>query len=172
MTTCTLSSASWLVLPSAAQPGSSGTSAMNASSSHHAIQAAQVVAVGMRRLGLLQHVQDRLVVLVHQHHDPLAGLPVQGFQQIREAAGCRQVVGYYSQAPFAPASCSMTLASSASGPAKLPPPNLSRTTGWRSDQSWRSWMYSPANSSSLPSNSSFSVSRGRLLPNPRGRDRK
>ena len=73
---------------------------MNASSSHHAIQAAQVVAVGMRRLGLLQHVQDRLVVLVHQHHDPLAGLPVRGFQQIREAAGCRQVVGYYSQASF------------------------------------------------------------------------
>ena len=71
-----------------------------------------------------------------------------------------------------PASCSMTFASSASGPAKLPPPNLSRTTGWRSDQSWRSWMYSPANSSSLPSNSSFSVSRSRLLPNRRGRDRK
>ena len=44
----------------------------------------------------------------------------------------------------------MTLASSRSEFRKVPPPKLSRTTGWRSDQSWPAWMCSPANSSSVP----------------------
>ena len=66
----------------------------------HPVQPAQVVAVGARHLRLLQHVQDRLVVLVHQHRDPLSGLTVQGFQQIGEATCRRQVLGRYPQAPF------------------------------------------------------------------------
>ena len=66
----------------------------------------------------------------------------------------------------------MTFASSMPGCMKVPPPKLSRTTGFRFDQSCRSWMCSPTNSASLPSNTSFKVSRNRLLPNRRGLDRK
>ena len=51
----------------------------------HAVQSAQVVAVGERRLRLLQRVQDRLVELAHQHGDALARLPVQRLQQTAEA---------------------------------------------------------------------------------------
>ena len=65
------------------------------------VQPAQVVAVGARHLRLLhQRVQDRLVVLVHQHHHPLPGLLVQSFQQICEAARRRQVFGCHPVAPF------------------------------------------------------------------------
>ena len=58
------------------------------------------------------------------------------------------------------------------GSLKLPLPKLKRTTGWRTDQSQCSRMASPSNSASLPSNSSLQVSRNRLLPKRRGRDRK
>ena len=63
----------------------------------HAVQAAQVVAVGECCFRSAQYVQDRFVVLVHQHHDSSPRLPVQGFQQVREAAGRGQVFGRHSQ---------------------------------------------------------------------------
>ena len=63
-------------------------------------------------------------------------------------------------------------ASNSPGLLKLPLPKLSRTTGWRFDQFHPSWTAKPLNSSSLPSNSSLSVSTNRLVPKRRGRDRK
>ena len=59
-----------------------------------------------------------------------------------------------------------------SGPLKLPPAKLNRSTGWRTVQSHRSWIARPRNNGSLPSNSSLIVSTSRLLPNRLGRDRK
>ena len=57
----------------------------------NAVQTAQVVAVGARRRRLLQHVQDRLVILVHQDGYGLSALHVQRFQQISKAPRRRQV---------------------------------------------------------------------------------
>ena len=51
------------------------------------VQPAQVVAVGARDLGLVQRVQDRLVVLVHQHDHAPAGLLAQRLEQAAEAHG-------------------------------------------------------------------------------------
>ena len=48
------------------------------------VQPAQEVAVGARHVGRVQHVEDRLVVLVDQHHDPPAGAFVQRLQQMPE----------------------------------------------------------------------------------------
>ena len=59
----------------------------------HAIQAAQVVAVGARHLRHLQRIQDRLVILVHQHRDRLPRLPVQFLQQTAQAARCADPAG-------------------------------------------------------------------------------
>ena len=61
-------------------------------------------------------------------------------------------------------SCSVTSSSRRPGSLNLALPKLSRTTGWRTDHFPRSWICRPENSASLPSNSSFSVSRNRLLP--------
>ena len=58
-----------------------------------AVEAAQVVAVGARHLGNLQRVQDRLVVLVDQHHDRLPGLAVQHLQQRAEASRGADLAG-------------------------------------------------------------------------------
>ena len=55
----------------------------------HPVQSEQVVAVGARHLRLLhQRVQDRLVVLVHQHGDSLPGLLVKSLQQMPKARRC------------------------------------------------------------------------------------
>ena len=51
------------------------------------VQPAQVVAVGARDLGLVQRVQDRLVVLVHQHDHAPAGPLAQRLDQAAEAHG-------------------------------------------------------------------------------------
>ena len=67
----------------------------------HPVQPAQEVPVGARHLRHVhQRVQDRLVVLVHQHRHPPSRLPVQGFQQKGEAARRRQVLGDHPHAPF------------------------------------------------------------------------
>ena len=50
-----------------------------------AVQPAEVVAVGSRDVRLVQRIQDRLVVLVHQHHDPPAGPFAQRLEQAPEA---------------------------------------------------------------------------------------
>ena len=52
-----------------------------------AVQAAQKVAVGAGRVRRLECVEDRLVVLVHQHHDPLPALLVERLDQSCESAG-------------------------------------------------------------------------------------
>ena len=48
------------------------------------IQAAQIVAVGPGHLRGLERIEDRLVVLVHQHHDWVPGLPLQRADQMTE----------------------------------------------------------------------------------------
>ncbi len=68
--------------------------------------------------------------------------------------------------------CAATSVRTSSGAWYLPLLKSRRTTGWRADQSQCSWMCSPSKSGSLPSNSSLQVSRNRLLPKRRGRDRK
>ena len=137
------------------------------------IETAQIVAVGAGRLRRLQRVQDRLVVLVDQHHHPTARAFVQRPDQMGRNAPAR----YRSEASRAPALPRHPVAPSGSC-AGSPPPgsgrgrSRARTTGWRTVQSQWRWMSSPLNSSSLPSNSSPRVSTSRLLPKRRGRGQK
>ena len=56
------------------------------------VDAAHEIAVGPRHVGHFQRVQDRLVVLVHQHRDRLPGRAVQRFQELTETSGNRGVV--------------------------------------------------------------------------------
>ena len=90
----------------------------------------------------------------------------------------RKRAGMESGRALTPASSSMAFSRSvtsvrkSSGPWKCPLPKLTRTTGSRTDQSQCAWMARPSNSASLPSNSSLHVSRNRLLPKHRGRERK
>ena len=49
------------------------------------VQSAQVVAVGLGRFRRPERVEDRLVVLVHEHRHPLACTPVQCPQQVLES---------------------------------------------------------------------------------------
>ena len=49
------------------------------------VQAAQVVAIGSRDVGLLQRVQDRLVAFVDQHRDPLPGPAMKRPDQVAES---------------------------------------------------------------------------------------
>ena len=51
-------------------------------------------------IGRIEGIQDRLVVLVDQHHDPPPRLPMQSLQQRREAAGRRRVVAGHPRTPF------------------------------------------------------------------------
>ena len=60
----------------------------------HPVQPAQVVAVGARHLRGVQHIQDRLVVLVDQHHDGLPDLPAQRPDQMTEPDRCGVVPGH------------------------------------------------------------------------------
>ena len=57
------------------------------------VQATQKVTVRAGDLAHLQRVEDRLVVLVHQHHDPPPGSQVQCLQQILESQGRDVVAG-------------------------------------------------------------------------------
>ena len=63
----------------------------------HSVQAAQEVAIGARQFPILQRVQDRLVVLVDQHHHALPGLPVQGADQVSEPLRCGLVAGSHAR---------------------------------------------------------------------------
>ena len=63
----------------------------------HVERRQQLLRAHLRRL---QRVQDRLVVLVDQHRDPLSGLTVQCLQQIGESARSRQVFGYHPRPPL------------------------------------------------------------------------
>ena len=58
----------------------------------HRIEAAQEVPIGAGDVRRLQRIQNRLVVLVHQHHYPLSGPAVQRREQRGEAPGGRGVV--------------------------------------------------------------------------------
>ena len=87
-------------------------------------------------------------------------------------AGALTARGSISASTSRSSNWSITSSCRVPGSLKSALPKLIRTTGWRFDHSQLSWMCSPRNSGSLPSNNSFSVSRNRLLPNRRGRDRK
>ena len=65
-----------------------------------AVQAAQKVAVGAGCVRRLERVEDRLVVLVHQHHDPLSALLVERLDQSCQSAGKRCVGAGESGPPF------------------------------------------------------------------------
>ena len=60
---------------------------MGIASLERPVQSAQVVPVGLRSLRIVYRVQDRLVVLVHQHDHSPPATAVQRFQQRREAPG-------------------------------------------------------------------------------------
>ena len=49
------------------------------------VQAAQVVAMGAGDTGVLQRVQNRLVVLVDQHHHAALQLPVERLDEVAKA---------------------------------------------------------------------------------------
>ena len=57
------------------------------------VEAAQVVPVGPGHVGLIQGVQDRLVVFVNQHDNGPASLPVQRPDQVAEASRRGVVTG-------------------------------------------------------------------------------
>ena len=61
------------------------------------VEAPEEVPVGAGRLGEVQCIENRLVVLVHQHHDAVARVPVQGPQQIAESLGRRIVPGLHAR---------------------------------------------------------------------------
>ena len=64
------------------------------------IQSAQIVTVGAGDPRRVEHVQNRLVVLVDQHHDALPRLVVEGFEQSGEASGRGAVLASHARAPF------------------------------------------------------------------------
>ena len=103
-----------------------------------------------------------------RHHHPLSGLAVQGPDQVSEPLRRRVVAGTHAPPAL---QCHPTAL-----PGWRPDRPAPRSGGRRSSAATpdadptsvqRSWMYKPANSSSLPSNSSLSVSRNRLFPNRR-----
>ena len=68
-----------------ADPGQEGEADVGVAGLDRPIEPAQIVPVPARDRGSLQRVQDRLVVLVHQHHDALPGPRVQRAKQLAEA---------------------------------------------------------------------------------------
>ena len=68
-----------------AHPGDEGELHVSVAVLDRAVQAAQVVTVRFRDIRLVQRVQNRFVVLVHQHDHPPARLPVQRGQEAGEA---------------------------------------------------------------------------------------
>ena len=76
-----------------AHPGDEGELHVGVAGLERAVQPAQVVAVGPRPVRLVQRVQDRLVVLVHEHHDAPAGAFVQRLEQAAEAHRGAAVMG-------------------------------------------------------------------------------
>ena len=61
------------------------------------IEAAEEVSVGARHVRLVQCIEDRVVVLVHQHHHSLSGPAVQRREQRGEASGSRGVFGGHAR---------------------------------------------------------------------------
>ena len=126
----------------------------------------------------LQRIQNRLVVFVDQHGHRAAPAWLCNSASNRCAKALPKSGGVVPMPrPLrrsTASSCAIRplVSTLARAPRSCRSRSRGRTTGWRTDQSQRSWMYSPSNSGSLPSNTSFSVSRNRLLPNRRGRDRK
>ena len=59
------------------------------------------VPIGLGDLRLVYRVQDRLVVLIHQHDHPPPAAAVQRFQQRGEASGQRAVVLERRRSPAA-----------------------------------------------------------------------
>ncbi len=68
-----------------AHPGDEGELDVGVAGLEGAVQPAQVVAVGPGHVRVVERVQDRLVVLVHQHHDAPARVLVQRFEQAAQA---------------------------------------------------------------------------------------
>ena len=66
------------------------------------VEPPQEIPVRPRGVGICDRVQDRFVVLVHQHNHPLACLEVQIFQHEREPSRCGQtgVIARYSRSPL------------------------------------------------------------------------
>ena len=74
-----------------AHAGQEGESDVGVAVLDDRIDAAQEIAVRAGDLRQFEGVQNRLVVLVDQHRDPLSGLLVQQLQEMSESLGRRDV---------------------------------------------------------------------------------